>query len=62
MYRRANGSALWHSNPQCESWPLVNFRECRAPSIGGTCAKCDQMHIGEIQERLRKPPSSDDAR
>ena len=43
MYRRFNGSELWHLNAGCMSWPLLNFEQKEHPAVGKLCHECLEL-------------------
>ena len=43
IYRRNVGSQVWHTNPRCASWPLLNFKEQPRPAVGKVCPKCIEL-------------------
>jgi hypothetical protein len=43
MYRRFNGTELWHLNAGCMSWPLLNFEEKEHPAVGKLCKECLEL-------------------
>jgi len=53
MYRRFNGTELWHGNAGCMSWPLLNFEESDRPSVGILCKECQELE----QMVARRPPA-----
>ena len=51
MYRRFNGTELWHCNAGCSSWPLRGFEEKEHPVQGQVCSQC--LEIEAMVSRLR---------
>ena len=43
MYRRLNGTEVWHSNAGCVAWPLLNFEEKGPAASGKVCAECIEL-------------------
>ena len=54
MYRRMIGTALWHSTPECFSWPKRNYEEQEHPTLGKRCTACR-----EIEARRKAKPARD---
>jgi hypothetical protein len=40
VFRRKIGARVWHSSPECFSWPKTNFEEKEHPTIGHRCSNC----------------------
>jgi hypothetical protein len=59
VFRRKIGARVWHSSPECFSWPKTNFEEKEHPTIGRRCSNCWAIEDAKAQHPVNQAKPDD---
>jgi hypothetical protein len=59
VFRRRIGKKVWHSSPECFSWPTTDFEEKEHPTIGHRCSKCWAIEDAKARQPVKQAKPND---